>query len=283
MKFLPTFILLSIFAFGSFAQGNSDEAITETAYVYRADRPQKATSGEIIPLKTFAIESGFGMDFRSKNNYTFNYNQTLIRVGMMKLMEMTVGFKVPATLINGKHQAGFASPKVGLKVLMKEKVDGGKMGLAFVGEAGLNFGSKNFKDTKVLPAFRVAMDVDLSDKTNMRINYGAEWRENYKIIDKEGNPVIDPFFVIALNINQAFSEKLIGFVEVFANVKHDNFRNDYLLNAGLIYKLKNNVQIDIAGGAGLSPNSPRGNLQIGFSGLWPKKNIVSNKAIGNRQ
>jgi hypothetical protein len=248
---------------------------TAFAQNYKADNPQSTISGVIIPVKTFAIETGFSMQINNKNNYAFNYNETLVRIGMMKLMEMTVGLKIPATLqtgINNQHNTGFASPKLGLKVLMKEK-DGGKMGLAFVGEAGVNFGSKNFKDTKVLPAFRVAMDIDLSAKTNLRVNYGAEWKENRMVIDPEGNPVIDPFFVIALNLNQTINEHLMAFVEIYANVKHDNFRNDYNLNGGLIYRMQQNMQVHFAAGAGLSPQSPRGNVSVGFAGLWPEKNI----------
>ncbi|MEZ5008189.1 MAG: transporter [Chitinophagales bacterium] len=270
MKYISIFTTLFCLLVNiSVCQTTTEET---TPYTYIADRPQLTTSGVILPVKTFAIETGFRANIIDQDNYSFNYNQTLVRIGMMKLMEMTVGFRVPGTLSNGNHEIGFASPKAGLKVLMKEKGDG-NMGLAFVGEAGINFGTKNFKDTKVLPAFRVAMDIDLSDKTNMRINYGAEWRENLQVLDTEGNPAIDPFFVVALNVNQQFSDKITAFVEVYANVKHNNFRNDYFLNGGLIYKMKSNVQLDFAAGAGLSPNSPRGNVQIGFSGIWPKKNI----------
>jgi hypothetical protein len=263
MKAIPMFFCFILFVVSAFGQN------------YKADNPQSAVSGEILPVKTFAIETGFGMQINSKNNYAFNYNETLVRIGMMKLMEMTVGFKIPATLQTGvikQHNVGFASPKLGLKVLMKEK-NGGKMGLAFVGEAGINFGSKNYKDTKVLPAFRVAMDVDLSDNTNLRVNYGAEWKENRLVIDPEGNPVIDPFFVIALNLNQTINEKWMAFVEIYANVKHNNFRNDYNLNGGMVYRMKDNMQVHFAAGAGLSPKSPRGNLSVGFAGLWPEKNM----------
>lgn len=269
LYFLAAFLLLM--NANAYSQEVADNSVA--TYTYRADRPQLATSGEILPVKTFAIESGFRVNIIDQNNYAFHYNQTLVRIGMMKLMEMTVGLRVPGTLMAGKHEIGFASPKIGLKVLMKQKEDGSNMGLAFVGEAGINFGTENFKDTKVLPAFRIAMDIDLNEKTNMRINYGAEWRENRKVLDTEGNPAIDPFFIVALDINREFGDKIIGYLEVYANVKHDNFRSDYLLNGGLIYKLKSNVQLDVAAGAGLSPDSPRGVVQIGFSGVWPKKNL----------
>ncbi len=280
MKFLLTFIFLFSLIGNSISQekrGNNSTNIVN--YIYRADRPQMTISGEIVPLKTIAFESGVKMDFQKENNYYFNYNKTLLRIGMMKLMEMTVGLKVPGSLINRAHQTGFASPKLGLKVLMKKKEDGVKMGIAFIFDGSINFGTNNFKDTKFLPSFRVAADVDFSPKTNLRLNYGAEWKENRLVLDSEGNPAIDPFIILGASLNQTLNEHLIIFFEAFASLKYNNFRNDYLLNAGLIYKLKNNIQFDIAGGAGLSPKSPRGNIQIGFSGLWPKKNIP----VGSRQ
>ena len=243
------------------------------AQEYRADRPQLTLSGDIVPIKTFAVESGFRSYIVDKNEYEFNYNQTWIRIGMMKLMEMTIGIRVPATIMNAQHEIGLASPKLGLKVFLKQKEAGVKMGIAFIFEGSINFGTDNFKDAKFLPSFRVAADVDFNESTNLRLNYGAEWRENRKIIDPEGNPVIDPFIVLAANLNQDFGEKVTGFVEVFISFKYNDIKSDYIFNGGLIIKPKNNFHIDLSAGAGLSPESPRGIVQVGLSGLWPKRNI----------
>ena len=263
MKFVCTFFIFLFYVNTVFAQN------------YKPDRPQAALSGEIVPLKTFAIETGFDFQINKKGNYSIQYNETLVRIG---LMEMTVGFKIPATLqtngITNQHQVGFASPKLGMKVFLKQKDEESRMGIAFIFDGSINFGSKNFKDTKILPSFRVAADVDLNEKTNLLLNYGAEWRENWLVIDPEGNPVIDPFIVLAGSISHTFKDKHVLFIGVNASVKYNNFRSDYFAQSGYMLKLKNNMQLDIAASAGLSPKSPRAILQLGFSGIWPKKNLT---------
>lgn len=267
MKTISIICICLVFINSSFAQS------------YKSDRPQTAISGEIVPIKTFAIETGFDFQINKKGNYSIQYNETLVRIGMMKLMEMTVGFKIPATLqtngITNQHQVGFASPKLGMKVFLKQKDENTRMGIAFIFDGSINFGSKDFKDTKILPSFRVAADVDLNEKTNLLLNYGAEWRENWLVIDPEGNPVIDPFIVLAGSISHTFKDKHILFVGVNASVKYNNFRSNYFAQSGYMLKLKNNMQLDVAASAGLSPKSPRAILQLGFSGVWPKKNMIS--------
>lgn len=243
---------------------------------YRADRPLYSISAEIVPVKTFAPECGHSATFISSGQYRFQYADLQVRIGMMKLMEMTVALESPALLTrsggNLRHSAGLASPKLGLKILMKEKEPGTKMGLAFSGGASFNIGSKNFRNTKILPSFRIGMDIDWSAKTNMRINYGVVWMENRKVIDPEGNPVIDPFMTVSAAVIQEVHPKLSVFGEIYALVKYDNFRSDYQAHTGLLIAVKPDVQLDISGGAGLSPASSRGFVSIGFAGLWPAKN-----------
>jgi len=250
---------------------------TIIAQTYKADRPQAAFSSEIVPLKTFAVETGFSVRLNNAHNYAFNYNETNIRIGMMKLMEMTVGFKVPGTLATSthpnQHAIGIASPKLGLKVLMKKKEEGVKMGIAFIFDGSINFGTNNFKDAKILPSFRVAADVDFNEKTNLLLNYGAAWLENRLVIDPEGNPVIDPFIVLAGSLSHRFTDQHVLFFGINATIKYNNFRSDYFATGGYIFKLKDNMQIDISASAGLSPNSPRGIINIGFAGCWPKRNL----------
>jgi len=248
---------------------------------YSIDRPQFAISGEIIPVKTFAIESGTEVEFLRSGHYNFNYKDLTVRISMLKLMEMYFGFTVPATLIPKSpgsdemvHNAGFASPKAGVKIIMKEKEEGVRMGLAFIGDASLNFGSKDFRDTKILPSFKIAMDIDWTDRTNMRVNYGIVWLENKAVIDTEGNPAIDPFVLVALGLNRRLNNKLSLFGEFFAQVKYNNFRSSYFAAGGLIIHVKENVQLDISGGAGLSPKSSRGFIKLGWGGLWPVKNLT---------
>lgn len=255
------------------AQVDSTKFPLPTYSYYKPDLAQMTISGEIVPIKTVAVESRFLEEIIEKDNYAFNLNETLIRIGMMELMEMTVGFRVPATLINGQSNFGMASPKLGLKVFLKRKSIDSKMGIIFAFDGSINFGTEDFKDTKILPSFRVAADVDFSSKTNLRLNYGAAWKENRLVLDPEGNPVIDPFIELAGSINQKLGKRVILYVEVAASLKYNNFRSSYFLNTGLQIPVKKNVFVHVGGGAGLSPDSPRGSVQVGFSGLWPKKNL----------
>jgi hypothetical protein len=247
---------------------------------YRPDRPYAAKSGYITPVKTFSWEHGSVVEIIDRNNFAFDHIDLNVRIGMMKLMEMSLGISVPAIRDpvlenndNKPYKIGFASPRLGIKVAMKEKEDQGRMAMAFFGQAGLNFGSEDFKDTKILPAFSIAMDIDWNERTNMRVNYGMIWLENRSVIDPEDNPVIDPYIHVAVDVTGRINDRLAVFGEIFGRVKYNNFRSGYYAAFGTVLHLQDNAQLDISGGAGLSPESSRGFVQIGFSGLWPKKNI----------
>ena len=60
-----------------------------------------------------------------KDQLAFNHAALNVRIGMMKLMEMSFGLSVPARLNksggNTVYTSGFASPELGVKITMKEK------------------------------------------------------------------------------------------------------------------------------------------------------------------
>lgn len=254
-----------------------------SAQEVRFDRPLESISADILPVKTIAVESGLAFEYMNSKAFSYRTPDIQARIGMMKLMEMTVGLQVKGirSSVNGStsNRVGFVSPVLGLKVTMKER-EASKIGIAFSGGASLNFGSKQFKDTKILPNFKVAMDVNWNERANTRINYGIAWQENRKVIDPEGKPVIDPFILVALSTIGTITEKLALFGEFSALVKHDNFRSDYFLGGGLLVRSSNDMQFDLSGRAGLSPQSPRFEFRLGFSGIWPKKNIPAHDDPG---
>jgi len=242
------------------------------------DRPMYSLSANVLKVKTFAVEAGYTATIIDKNTFLFDYQSLKVRFATLKTMEMFVQVRVPGLYYKNiedgkKHQSGFASPATGLKIIMKQKEGDAKMGMAFMGSVTANFGSRAFKNTKLLPQFRIAMDIDWNEKTNMRVNYGVIWLENKNLIDPEDNPVVDPFISVSTSISHSVRPKLDLFAEFFGLMKFNNFRQDYVLNGGFIIHVKENVQLDISGGAGLSPDSPRGLLKIGFGGIWPKKNL----------
>ncbi|MCP4120918.1 MAG: hypothetical protein GY751_04125 [Bacteroidetes bacterium] len=241
------------------------------------DRPMYSFSANVLKLKTFSIETGSAALIADKNTYLFDYQSIKVRFATLKTMEMFVQVRVPGlyqrTDGGNKHRIGLASPATGAKIIMKRKEGEEKMGMAFLGSVTANFGTKEFKNTKLLPQFRIAMDIDWNEKTNMRVNYGVIWLENKSIIDPEDNPVVDPYVTVSTSVCHQVKPKLDIFGEFYALVKFNNFRQDYVLNGGFVIHVKENVQLDISGGAGLSPNSPRGVVNIGFGGIWPKKNL----------
>ena len=242
------------------------------------DRPIYSISANVMGLKTFAIEAGNAVSIIDKNAYVFDYQSIKIRFATLNTMEMFVSARIPALYYKDDgekvHRTGIASPSTGLKIIMKRKKEDTKMGMAFLGSVTANFGSKEFKNAKLLPQFRIAMDVDWNEKTNQRVNYGVIWLENRDLLDPQDNPVIDPYITVSTSISHAVKPKLTLFAEIFALLKFDDFTQDYFAQGGLIIHVRDNVQLDISGGAGLSPESPRGILQIGFGGIWPKKNLA---------
>lgn len=253
-------------------------SLSATAQQRGIDRPFYAISGYVLQQKTFAVESGFRATVVNRDAYQFEYQSLKVRFATLNTMEMFVALRVPATVFRGPggtvHRSGFASPATGLKIIMKKKEEGQRMGMAFMGMVETNFGSKDFRNTKLLPQFRIAMDIDWNERTNMRVNYGVQWQENPAVTDAESNPAIDPYITVALSTAGRVSDKLTVFGEAAMLVKYNDFSQAYYLNGGLIVHLRDNVQLDISGGAGLSPDSPRGLVQIGFGGIWPKKNLA---------
>ena len=253
MKF-KLFFILNFLVGGVFAQ--SSEMVT--------DRPYHTQSSKTLPLKTFQIESGFWYA-HSKAGKTetelISYHSTLLRFGLLKNFELRLGMEYKSAKVTSDikpvDEIGWTPLMIGGKIhIVEEK--GLRPDIAFLGHLTLPFtGVEAFQPDYVAPDFRFAFSHTLGKRFSLRYNLGLEWPSG--LINK------DVLGIYSLVIDFAIFDQLRCYVENYGYA--DAL---YGLDVGFTFLLIPNLQFDLNGGFGLSPNSPDNYIGLGISWRIPR-------------
>ncbi len=102
------------------------------------------------------------------------------------------------------------------------------------------------------------MQHTLSKNVSLGYNLGAEW---------DGDTP-EPAFIYTLTTSFALSAKWGSYIELYGFAPQQS-RADHRYDGGITYLLKNNILIDVSGGAGISSNAPSWYGSLGFSVRLP--------------
>lgn len=213
------------------------------------DRPHQTETAEMVPYKHFQIESGISMeidhdgDTRNENIY---YNSLLMKYGIGSGMDLRVG-------IDYLNNSAFQSDSL----LSKTK---GLSGLSFGGKKFLYrgtkylpkvslmaemylpyFGKKEFRPNFTGGTLRLLCEHEIGENTELEYNFGPDWGG---II-----PNISYFYAVSLTQKVAGPLSIYGEIYGFFNENKDlSYINDFRCDAGFVYLLKKNLQLDLEGG-----------------------------------
>lgn len=251
MKKNSIFIICFLFSIGLFAQddiSNNYNSIPELI----TDRPDATESPNTVPLKSIQIETGglyVSNEDQGIKTELWNYNNTLVRYGLFKNLELRLAFAISDTKesINNQDKkviaSGFAPLVLGAKVaIIEEKGLLPDIGLMI--HMSLPFlASEDYKPATTGVSFRFAFSHTINEKSGISYNLGARWADDYPEVT----------YVYTLSYGYGITKKLSAYGELYGDFPV-NDRANHSWDAGLTYLIKNNLQVDGTIGAGFTGN-----------------------------
>jgi hypothetical protein len=260
-------VLIACFflSLGLFAQNDNPNTDTSEKEMI-TDRPDATESPNTVPLKSIQIETG-GLYISNSDNRIetelWNYNNTLIRYGILNNIEFRLAWAISEThegLKNEKKEiiaSGFSPLVLGAKVAITEEK-------GFLPDIGLMvhmsfpfLASEDYKPETTGVSFRFAFAHTLSEKSGISYNLGARW----------GDDSPEAVYIYTIAYGYGISEKLSAYAEIYGNFPEDSSAN-HSWDAGLTYLIKHNFQLDATVGSSISGNQEL-LLGAGFSYRFP--------------
>lgn len=273
-KITIIFILVSLFCNSSILAQN--DTIPEKQKKKRdlpsivTDRPDATESSSTVPMGTLQIESGF--IFESERDHDTTYNNwgigtTLLRYGVWDNFELRLGsyyqiseakYGLPS-VDSIANDDGLGPIVAGFKVyVINEK--GIRPEISILADITLrHVGSPDLTPTFSYPTAKIAVSHTLAEWASLGYNVGFAY---------DGEKA-DGFFVYSVVMGFSLAEKWGMFVEGFGHFDHGNYPN-HILDGGFTYLLRNNLQLDISGGYGLTSVVNAYYISTGFSWRIPR-------------
>jgi hypothetical protein len=233
---MRNYILYIILFFYSAVLAQDDDIAT--------DRPDQTETADIVPKGRFQSETGFVHQNETRDGDEFSLPSTLLKYGIYDIFEIRVITEYWYFKENDSTARGFKPFIAGVKInLWHEK--GILPETSLITQVELpKLASKDFRSSYLAPDIRLLFQNTVNDKIDIGYNAGAIWDSD------TGKPTYE----YTLSPSIKVSDKMKVFFESFAYLlPHE--RPDHWLDAGLMFLLTKNLQIDVAGGYELSAHN----------------------------
>lgn len=229
------------------------------------DRPDQTESAAVVPLGALQLETGFIVEV-DENEYfdlkNTTYNTTLLRYGLFENFELRMGLAYIEQEYTGYGtiiHSGLTPLYTGFKIKISEE-RGWMPEMAFLGSLTLPVtAADEYKPDNAAPAMRFAFAHTLSEHFSLGYNLGAEW---------SGESAL-PYYYYSMALGMSFGERTGMFVETYGYIPEGEEILP-MLDAGLTYLLRHNLQFDISGGIGLKEDVPDYFVSAGLSLRIPR-------------
>ena len=275
--FILPFLLLPFLGFSQNEDSNNrymDLGLTpeEEPYFIAPDRPGLGESSQIVRKGYVQIETGGNYEWTSRGDGDLDlylksilFNSTVVRIGLFDAFEIRLATNVqqdkfevegsmPGVSYSNNTNIGFTPFSIGFKA----RVTNGKGWIpstALLGNLGIGrAASSEFQTSYLSPSILMPMEWDLSDKLLMTINGGVFW---------DGETAVPSYFG-SFGFDYMLFDKVGIFLETYANQDEQNdFQPGF--NGGVIWRVLDNLQLDISSGMGLNDNMYDGFINGGLS------------------
>ena len=232
--------------------------IGSTQEKIETDRPDQTETAVLIDKNMLQAEVGFNKENANDENYILVHPTALFKYGLSKRVELRLETNYVTEHIqlipNPKETTYFEPLILGGKIALFEE-KGWRPKTTFIGGVSLPFtGSRTARTTNAAPGFRFTMQHSLSETIGLGYNLGGEW-------DGETS-VPEWIYTFAPGFN--IGERWYAYVEAFGSIKKGE-SPDHNVDGGFAYFISNNFKIDLSGGVGLSENSLKNYVALGFS------------------
>lgn len=266
---MPAFVLASSLVAGNHALGQ--ELVT--------DRPDQTESSITVPAGRWQIETGWTWARDDQDGERFETNEgpgTLLRVGVSTRWELRLGWAgwIREEVSGGGQDSvvdGFTDGELGAKVYLREE-RGAFPEIALLFGTSVPVGENSLTSDHFDPSFRFSLSHTLSDRLSLGYNLGMEWETS----DSAGgeHTLSRGIYTVALGIG--LDNRAGVFVELFGSVAASAEGSpEHSIDGGFTWLLKEDIQLDIAGGFGLSEAAGDWFLGVGLSVRLPGKGTTS--------
>ncbi len=231
-------ILFSLISFILMAQENEMVELI-------GDRPDQTESAFVIPKGYFQFEDGFLFENETSENQNISYSSMLLRYGLFKNFELRIASEYNKIKTSGLDDITGLSPiSIGTKIHVNEE-NGWIPQVAFLVHINLaHTGNKDFMQNYHSSQMALTFNHTMNNSWSIGYSLGVEFPSDvgYSI----GTYTIVSGFTI--------SEKVGAFIEAYGDFSKYMYA-DNKINGGVTYLLLPNLQLDFAGGFGLSEYS----------------------------
>ncbi len=226
------------------------------------DRPDQTESAVVVPRDHVQPETGWTFsraDESGQRSETHEIAGTLVRVGLTERVELRVGW---AGYISSDTADGPGDTELGAKIHLREE-RGRAPQLALLAAVSLPTGGDDFSSDEFDPSFRICASHELSERLSIGYNAGAAWTS------ESGSTLSNYQYTAALGIG--VTDRLGAFVELYGDLPASapgGPANSF--DGGFTYLLQDNIQVDLAGGIGLSSAADDWFVGLGISARFPR-------------
>ena len=155
--------------------------------------------------------------------------------------------------------------EIGAKFYVREE-QGWTPEVALLGGTSLPVGGEEFSSGRADPTFRVCLSHTLSDRVSFGYNLGASWESNLEASSDRFS-----LFNYTAALGIGLSEQAGMFLELFGDIPIDvDDVAAHSFDGGITYLLRDNVQLDAAGGVGISNGADDWFVGLGISLRFPR-------------
>lgn len=234
------------------------------------DRPDQTESSVVVPRGSYQLELGWTFirdDEDGARAETHEVPGSLLRVGLSDMIELRIGWTgfVDSEVRFGRIEAGddgAGDAELGAKIhLASER--GSRPETAILLSTSVPVGDKAFTTDRFDPALRLAFSHTLSEGVGLGYNVGLAFESGVGD-DGERDTLSNAFYTVALGFG--LSDRLGAFVELFGDIPASASggpANSF--DGGFTYLVRDHLQLDLAGGIGLSDTADDWFVGLGLS------------------
>ena len=195
----------------------------------QTDRPDQTESTGAVPRGFFQVEAGWTVA-----QDVLALPETLVRVGVARRLELRGGFGGWQRTDAG---SGPGDLEVGFKYQLMSRA---RSGIALMADVALPSGSARFSEGRVAPVVRLSVSHELSEWVGTGYNVGLSLSHAVEAI-------------YTWTVAVALAERLGVFAETFGTLGVNAAGTSRAsFDAGFTYQVQPNLQLDLAGGVGLT-------------------------------
>lgn len=220
------------------------------------DRPDQTESSVTVPSDRWQLETGWTFTHDEEEGVEVETHEvlgTLLRVGISERWELRFGWSGWAheeVQIGRVHREseGAGDAELGAKVYLREE-RGATPEIALLFGTSVPLGDDDLTSDEFDPSFRFSLSHALNERLSLGYNLGVEWATGGGSDDT--STLSRGIYTVALGIG--VNDRSAAFIELFGDFAlSDHGSPSHSIDGGFTFLLTETLQLDVAGGVGLS-------------------------------